>query len=100
LNWRIVDGAHIKPFSEFRDDFFDNGLLLCKNHHWAFDRGWFSVGDDYRAVVPDDRIHEENPIGGLSLQDFDGEPILLPNQATHNPRIDSLQWHRSFWKIA
>lgn len=29
----IVDGAHIKPFSELRDDRFDNGLALCKNHH-------------------------------------------------------------------
>jgi len=35
-----------------------------------------------------------------SLQDFDGETILLPNQETYKPRIDSLQWHRSFWKIA
>jgi len=28
-----VDGAHIKPFSEFRNDRFDNGISLCKNHH-------------------------------------------------------------------
>ncbi|HEY9889533.1 MAG TPA: HNH endonuclease, partial [Candidatus Obscuribacterales bacterium] len=46
----IVDGAHIKPFSEFRDDRFVNGLALCKNHHWAFDHGWFGVDDDYRIV--------------------------------------------------
>jgi putative restriction endonuclease len=37
----IVDGAHIKPFSEFRDDRFVNGWRCCKNHHWAFDHGWF-----------------------------------------------------------
>ena len=96
----IVDGAHIKPFSEFRDDLFDNGLSLCKNHHWAFDRGWFGIRDDYRIVVPSDRLYEETPRDMRSLQDFDGEIILLPNQETHNPRIDSLQWHRSFWKIA
>jgi putative restriction endonuclease len=29
-NQNIVDGAHIKPFAEFRDDRFDNGLALCK----------------------------------------------------------------------
>ncbi|HEY9878898.1 MAG TPA: HNH endonuclease, partial [Leptolyngbyaceae cyanobacterium] len=39
----IVDAAHIKPFSEFRDDRFVNGLSLCKNHHWAFDHGWFGI---------------------------------------------------------
>ena len=99
-NQNIVDGAHIKPFSEFRDDLFDNGLSLCKNHHWAFDRGWFGINDDYRIIVPDDRLHEETPTDMRSLQDFDGETILLPNQETYNPRIDSLQWHRSFWKIA
>ncbi len=99
-NQNIVDGAHIKPFSEFRDDLFDNGLSLCKNHHWAFDRGWFGINDDYKIIVPIGRLHEETPTDMRSLQDFDGETILLPNQETHNPRIDSLKWHRSFWKIA
>jgi len=99
-NQNIVDGAHIKPFSEFRDDLFDNGLSLCKNHHWSFDRGWFGIGDDYKVIVPGGRLHEETPTDMRSLQDFDGETILLPNQETYKPRIDSLQWHRSFWKIA
>lgn len=99
-NQNIVDGAHIKPFSEFRDDLFDNGLALCKNHHWAFDRGWFGISDDYKAIVPHDRFYEENPAGMRSLKDFNEETILLPNQKSYNPRIDSLQWHRSFWKIA
>ncbi len=96
----IVDGAHIKPFSEFRDDRFDNGLALCKNHHWAFDRGWFGIDDNFRIVVLHDRFHEETPSGLRSMRDFNGETILLPNDETYNPRIDSLQWHRNFWKIA
>ncbi|MGI0492163.1 HNH endonuclease [Alkalinema pantanalense CENA528] len=99
-NQNIVDGAHIKPFSEFHDDRFDNGLALCKNHHWAFDRGWFGISDDYKIIIPHDRLHEETPAYMRSLQDFDGESILLPNQETYNPRIDSLRWHRAFWKIA
>jgi len=36
-----------------------NGLALCKNHHWAFDRGWFGVDDDCRIVIPWDRFIEE-----------------------------------------
>ena len=99
-NQNIVDGAHIKPFAEFHDDLFDNGIALCKNHHWAFDRGWFGINDDYKIMVLNDRFLEETPKGMRSLQDFDGEMILLPNQETYKPRIDSLQWHRSFWKIA
>jgi len=96
----IVDGAHIKPFSEFRDDRFDNGIALCKNHHWAFDHGWFGISDDYRIIVPRDRIYEEAPTDMRSMGDFDGENILLPFQAAYNPRIESLQWHRDFWNIA
>jgi putative restriction endonuclease len=96
----IVDGAHIKPFSEFRDDRFDNGLALCKNHHWAFDRGWFGIDDNYRIVVPHNRFYEETPDGVRSMRNFDGEIILLPNQEIYNPRIESLHWHRNFWKIA
>jgi putative restriction endonuclease len=96
----IVDGAHIKPFSEFHDDRFDNGIALCKNHHWAFDRGWFGVNDDYKIIVPPHRIYEETPVNMRSLQDYNGEDILLPNEETYNPRVDSLQWHREFWKIA
>ena len=96
----IIDGAHIKPFSEFRDDLFDNGLALCKNHHWAFDRGWFSITDDYRILIPHDRFHEEAPIDTRTMRDFHGEKILLPSQETYYPRISSLQWHRHNWNIA
>jgi putative restriction endonuclease len=96
----IVDGAHIKPFSEFRDDRFDNGLALCKNHHWAFDRGWFSISDDYRILIPRDRFTEEPPQDTRPMQDFDQEPIFLPLQVAHYPRQEALEWHRQRWEIA
>ena len=96
----IVDGAHIKPFSEFRDDRFDNGLALCKNHHWAFDRGWFGINEDYRIIIPHDRFTEESPQDTRPMKDFDGEPINLPTQATHYPRLESLDWHSQRWNIA
>jgi putative restriction endonuclease len=96
----IVDGAHIQPFSTFRDDRFDNGLALCKNHHWAFDRGWFSVSDDYRILIPHDRFTEEPPQDTRPMQDFDQEPIFLPTQEAHYPRLEALNWHRERWGIA
>ena len=96
----IVDGAHIKPFSEFRDDRFDNGISLCKNHHWAFDRGWFSINDEYKIIIPNERIYEEAPADTRAMQNFSGEPILMPSQISHQPRIESLQWHRQYWNVA
>lgn len=88
---RIVDGAHIKRFSEFRDDRFDNGLSLCKNHHWAFDRGWFGIDEKYRIIVSEN-LDEVAP-NNRAIKDFEGEKISLPNQNIYNPRSDSLEWH-------
>lgn len=99
-NQNIVDGAHIKPFSEFRDDRFDNGLALCKNHHWAFDRGWFSINEDYRIIIPNGRFTEESPQETKPMKQFNGEQIILPTKETHFPRLESLHWHRQHWNIA
>jgi putative restriction endonuclease len=96
----IVDGAHIKPFSEFRDDRFENGLALCKNHHWAFDHGWFSISDDYRILIPCDRITEEPPENAKTMQEFHNESIFLPQRETYYPSLEALHWHRNFWDIA
>lgn len=94
----IVDGAHIKPFSQFYDDRIDNGLSLCKNHHWAFDRFWFTVNDDYTLVISDNLI-EESP-HARSMKEFHGARLLvLPDRQQYRPRADALEWHReTFWQ--
>ena len=92
LSQSIVDGAHIKPFSEFYDNRVNNGLSLCKNHHWAFDRGWFAVDDRYQIIVASD-LQEDSPHPRL-MKEFHGELILLPSSEEYYPRKDALQWHR------
>jgi putative restriction endonuclease len=92
LSQSIVDGAHIKPFSEFYDNRPDNGLSLCKNHHWAFDRGWFAVDDRYQIIVASD-LQEDSPHARL-MKEFHGELIFLPSSEKDYPRKDALQWHR------
>ena len=96
----IVDGAHIKPFSRFKDDSYTNGLSLCKNHHWAFDHGWFSIDDNYKIIIPGDRFIEEPPEASKRMQEFQGELIHLPNQIDFHPRSEALEWHRQHWQIA
>jgi putative restriction endonuclease len=91
-NQNIVDGAHIKPFSEFFDSKIDNGLSLCKNHHWAFDLGWFSVDDNYRILVTQD-LDDDSPYTRV-MKDFDRELIALPSHERYFPRLESLAWHR------
>ncbi|WP_295620047.1 HNH endonuclease [Chamaesiphon sp. GL140_3_metabinner_50] len=91
-NQNIVDGAHIKPFSEFLDSKIDNGLSLCKNHHWAFDLGWFSIDDNYRIIVAQG-LDDDSPYT-RAMKDFDREPIALPSNKRYFPRLESLKWHR------
>jgi len=91
-NQSIVDGAHIKPFAEFWDDRLNNGLSLCKNHHWAFDRGWFTIGDDYKIIVSED-LQEHSP-NSKPLKAFENEQIYLPSQSAHLPRLEAIRWHR------
>jgi putative restriction endonuclease len=92
LGQNIVDGSHIMPFSQFYDDRIDNGLSLCKNHHWAFDRGWFAIADDYTLLISSD-LREESP-HARPMREFNGDRIILPAQARYYPRLEALYWHR------
>lgn len=92
LRQNIVDGAHIKPFAEFFDSRVNNGLSLCKNHHWAFDQGWFSINDEYRIIVASD-LEEESP-NAKPMRDFHGKLIIRPNSEQYFPSLEALQWHR------
>ncbi len=82
------------PFSQFYDDRFDNGISLCKNHHWAFDKGWFSINDDFTILVKDD-LREDAP-NNKPMQQFNGDRIRLPDRERYYPRLEALQWHRQY----
>lgn len=92
VSQNIVDGSHIKPFSQFYDDRIDNGLSLCKNHHWAFDRFWFTINDDYTIIVSDN-LREDSP-NAKPMREFRGDRIILPSQQQYYPRVDAMRWHR------
>jgi hypothetical protein len=50
-----VDAAHILPWAQFDLDHINNGLCLCKLHHWAFDDGLIAItfdGENYRVTIP------------------------------------------------
>lgn len=92
LGQNIVDGLHIKPFSQFYHDRINNGLSLCKNHHWAFDRFWFTINDDYTIIVSDN-LREDSP-NARPMREFRGDRIILPSQQQYYPRVDAMRWHR------
>lgn len=75
-----VEAAHIYPKENGGPDVVQNGLALCKLHHWAFDNGWLSVSDDYEILVkeaPDrDGYHEFKQLEGKRLELPDNDAVL------------------------
>ncbi len=92
ITQRIVDAAHIKPFSIFYDCRINNGISFCKNHHWGFDRGWFSIDDNYKIIVTNN-LDESCP-HSKPIIDFHGESIFLPSDTKCLPDINAIKWHR------
>src|SRR5436305_10123399 len=38
-----------------------NGIALCKNAHWLFDNGLWTLSDDYQVMVAVGRFTEHSP---------------------------------------
>lgn len=90
----IVDAAHIHPFSESRNNAPDNGIALCKNAHWQFDVGLWTIDDDYRIVVATNAFSESSP-NQKPLSAMHGERLQLPESPLLWPSKTALTWHRT-----
>ena len=89
----IIDAAHIHQFSESRNNDPKNGIALCKNAHWMFDQGLWSLDDDYRIIVSHGSFDEEAH-NQKSLREFHGSKIALPSNPNLWPHPQHLAWHR------
>jgi putative restriction endonuclease len=89
----IVDAAHIHQFSIARNNDPRNGLALCKNAHWMFDNGLWTLTDDFKVIVAIDRFSENSP-DQKGLIDYHGKKIHLPNDSSLWPNPIHIGWHR------
>jgi putative restriction endonuclease len=83
----IVDAAHIIPFRVSHNNDIRNGLALCKNHHWCFDRGLIAIDHKYRVIVSS-LVEERNFLGEL-----EHEKIFLPKKHEFYPAQEAFDWH-------
>src|SRR6266513_5934113 len=87
-----ADGAHIIGKDVRGTDDPRNGIALSKSAHWAFDRGIFTISDQYEVLV--------NPkISNASVSKFpaleiDRRKIVLPSEEHYWPHPDALAWHK------
>lgn len=90
----IVDACHIHKFALSRNDDPCNGIALCKNAHWAFDQGLWSIAADFKIMVAEKRFDESGEDAFL-LKPKAGQFILLPEDRKLRPAEDYLKWHRT-----
>jgi putative restriction endonuclease len=89
----IVDATHIHQFSDSRNNNPRNGLALCKNAHWLFDHGLWTLSDDYGVITAAGRFVEAGSDQKL-LRDYHGQKIFLPADAALWPNPVHVAWHR------
>ena len=82
-----LEAAHIMPKSHNGTYMPNNGLALSRDIHWAFDKGLFTINDDYTI-----KVHEE--LLDTYLGEFEGKKINLPENPFFVPNKESLRYHR------
>lgn len=87
-----VEAAHIHPFAQSFDDSIGNGLSLCPLHHWSFDKGLFSIDDNYKMLVSNQ--FEETGNEASLLRSLEKKEIYLPKEKPFRPSLTMLRWHR------
>ena len=90
----LVEAAHIHQFAKSKNNDPDNGLALCRNHHWAFDAGLWSIDASSRVIVALSFIEEISPYPN-TLSDFAGRSLDF-SWITQNlrPNPHHIEWHR------
>lgn len=82
-----LEAAHIKPKSHGGLFTPNNGIAMSRDIHWAFDKGFFTISDDYKIIV-----HEE--VESDYLKFFHGKEIRLPENQFFKPDKLNLYYHR------
>jgi putative restriction endonuclease len=89
----VVDAAHIHRFADSRNNDPRNGLALCKNAHWMFDQGLWTVAENLEVEVAQEEFDESGP-EGLLLLPYRGQRLHLPRDSATWPDPAHLDWHR------
>lgn len=82
-----LEAAHIQPKAHAGTFLPCNGLALSRDMHWAFDKGLFTISDDYKVVVHD-------KVKSTLLSEYDGKYINIPKDDYFKPEKKFLKHHR------
>ncbi|MFH1958306.1 MAG: HNH endonuclease [bacterium] len=88
-----LDAAHIKPYSENGLHVVNNGILLRRDIHALFDKGYLTITPSMNVEVSR-RIKEEFE-NGRDYYQYHGDKIRLPVEPAGRPLPMLLEWHNA-----
>lgn len=87
-----LEAAHIVPCRDGGEHRVDNGLLLRRDVHALFDRGYITVTPDFEIRVSQ-RLKDEFDNGRDYLR-LDGSRLrIIPKSSHDRPNFEFLHWH-------
>lgn len=88
----VLEAAHIRPYSQNGPHSTDNGLLLRKDVHTLFDRGYITINEGLQIEVSN-RIKEDYG-NGKEYYAFHGKKLAeIPELQNERPSKQFLLWH-------
>ncbi len=83
-----LEAAHLRARAAGGGGNPSNGIALERNLHWSFDKGFFTITNDYKVEVHPEAM--KIPY----LKEKHGQSITVPEDSRARPDKDSLRWHR------
>ena len=87
-----AQAAHIIPKKIKGSDDPRNGIALSRIAHWAFDKGMFTISDQYEIIVHTKAKHAK--VNKFPILDLHGVEISRPDDKAFWPHKDALKWHK------
>ncbi|MEK4228186.1 HNH endonuclease [Solibacillus sp. FSL H8-0538] len=82
-----LETAHIRPKSHGGSYIPNNGIPLSRDIHWAFDKGFFTLSDEFTIMV-----HEK--VENEYLTSLNGVKIKTPENDFFKPDKSNIKYHR------
>jgi hypothetical protein len=86
-NLNNLEAAHIQPKAQSGTFLPCNGIALCRDMHWAFDKGFITINKDFCVEV-----HPE--VKNTLLQQYNGKKITVPIDPFFQPASKFLEHHK------
>jgi putative restriction endonuclease len=87
----VLEAAHIQPYALGGEHLVPNGLLLRRDVHRLFDRGYVTVTPEARFEVS--RALRDEFANGRTYYALHGAAVTLPSRLDERPSPSSVRWH-------